>query len=115
LGKDADGDDITSCTVERDFSNVVMRPEPRGKCQLAAFRLIKAKLNGSPSKGKARCSQLDPCITIEQAIASVADSLVTYESNKRKNRARKIVDDIIKGGHFDSGLEGDEGWLWLAP
>ncbi len=115
LGKDADGDDITSCTVERDFTNVFLRPEPQGKDQKAAFRLIKTKLNSSPNKGKARCSHPDPCITIDQAIASVADSLVTYESNKRKNRARKIVDDLIKGGHFDSGLEGDAGWLWLAP
>ena len=115
LGKDVDGDDITSCTVERDFANIFVRPEPQGKDQIAAFRLIKTKLNASPSKGKARCPQLDPCITIEQSIASVADSLVTYQSNKRKNRARKIVDDLIKGGHFASGLEGDEGWLWLAP
>jgi hypothetical protein len=43
----------------------------------------------------------------------VAATLTTVDKNKRKNRAGQIIQSLISGGHLGSGLENDEGWLWL--
>jgi archaellum biogenesis ATPase FlaH len=104
LGIDSDGDPITSCTVERDHSAIFTKPEPSGKVQKAALKVIKQALSNIANKK----------MTVEAAVSEIAKNLTTIESNRRNNRARKLLGDLTAGGHLSSELVGDEGWIWLA-
>lgn len=103
LGTDSDGDPITSCTVERDHSAIFSKPEPSGKTQKAALKVIKLALSTITSKR----------MTVDAAISEIAQTLTTIQSNRRSNRARKLLEDLTTGGHLSSGLFDEEGWIWL--
>lgn len=103
LGIDSDGDSITSCTIERDHSAIFSKPEPSGKAQKAALKVIKLALSIITSKR----------MTVDAAISEIAQTLITIQSNRRCNRARKLLEDLTTGGHLSSGLVDDEGWIWL--
>ena len=103
LGTDSDGDPITSCTVERDHSAIFSKPEPSGKAQKAALKVIKLALSTITSKR----------MTVDAAIYEIAQTLTTIQSNRRSNRARKLLEDLTTGGHLSSGLVDEEGWIWL--
>ena len=103
LGIDSDGDSITSCTIERDHSAIFSKPEPSGKAQKAALKVIKLALSTITSKR----------MTVDAAISEIAQTLTTIQSNRRSNRARKLLEDLTTGGHLSSGLFDDEGWIWL--
>lgn len=103
LGIDSDGDPITSCTVERDHSAIFTKPEPSGKTQKAALKVIKQALSNIAIKK----------MSVEAAVFEIAKTLTTIESNRRNNRARKLLGDLTAGGHLSSELVGDEGWIWL--
>jgi hypothetical protein len=103
LGADSDGDHITSCTVERDYSAVFLNPKPSGKVQKAALKTIKQVLSSRPN-GR---------MTVDAAISELAQTLTTIKSNRRSNRARKLLEDLTTGGHLSSGLVDNEGWIWL--
>lgn len=104
LGIDSDGDPITSCTVERDHSAIFTKPEPSGKAQKAALKVIKQALSNIANKK----------MTVEAAVSEIAKTLTTIASNRRNNRARRLLGDLTTGGHLSSGLVDDEGWIWLA-
>jgi len=104
LGIDSDGDPITSCTVERDYSVIFTKPEPSGKVQRAALKIIKQALSGT-ANGRMR---------VDAGISEIAQTLTTIATNKRTNRARKLLQDLTTGGHLSSELLNDEGWIWLA-
>jgi hypothetical protein len=53
-------------------------------------------------------------MSVEAAVSEIAKTLTTIESNRRNNRARKLLGDLTAGGHLSSELVGDEGWIWLA-
>ena len=103
LGVDSDGDAITSCTVERDHSAIFSKPEPSGKAQKAALKVIKQALSVITSKR----------MPVDAAITKIAQTLTTIQSKRRSNRARKLLEDLTTGGHLSSGLVDDEGWIWL--
>ena len=103
LGVDSDGDAITSCTVERDRSAIFCKPEPSGKAQKAALKVIKQALSVITSKR----------MPVDAAITEIAQTLTTIQSKRRSNRARKLLEDLTTGGHLSSGLVDDEGWIWL--
>jgi archaellum biogenesis ATPase FlaH len=103
LGADSDGDAISSCTVERDHSVIFTKLEPSGKAQKAALKVIKQALSNITNKK----------MTVEAAVSEIAKTLTTIESNRRNNRARKLLGDLTTGGHLSSGLVDDEGWIWL--
>ncbi len=103
LGIDSDGDSITSCTIERNHSAIFSKPEPSGKAQKAALKVIKLALSIITSKR----------MTVDTAIYEIAQTLTTIQSNRRSNRARKLLEDLTTGGHLSSGLVDDEGWIWL--
>jgi hypothetical protein len=104
LGIDSDGDSITSCTIERDHSAIFSKPEPSGKAQKAALKVIKLALSTITSKR----------MNVDAAISEIAKTLTTIQSNRRSNRARKLLEDLTTGGHLSSGLIDDEGWIWLS-
>ena len=113
LGVDVDGDSITSCTVERDHSVIFSKPEPSGKAQKAALQTIKRELSLSTQTNRCSSGINVKCIEVELAIAELGKTLIATASNKRNNRARVLVGDLTSSGHLASGLEGDEGWIWL--
>jgi hypothetical protein len=100
LGKDSDGDPITSCVIEPDHSLIFTKPEPTGAAQKTALKAIKEKL------------KLSPKISIDDAIDAIKPSLTTVKPNQRSNRARVIIQALINGGYLQSALENDEGVIW---
>jgi hypothetical protein len=106
LGIDSDGDPISSCTIARDHSILFAKPEPSGKTQKAALKVIKLALTKATNNR----------MTVEAAISELISSplLIATPQNKRSNRARKLLEDLTTGGHLSSGLVDDEGWIWLA-
>lgn len=113
LGTDSDGDLRTSCTVERDYAQVFQTPEPGGKDQKAALKLIKAEIVLSAEVNKARSGGHTQCMRVEDAVTRIAGTLAAVHRSKRNNRARAILKSLIDGRHINSGLDGDEGWVWL--
>lgn len=103
LGIDSDGDSITSCTIERDHSAIFSKPEPSGKAQKAALKVIKLALSTITSKR----------MTVDAAISEIAQTLTTIQSNRRTNRARQLLGNLTTDRHLSSGLVDDEGWIWL--
>lgn len=113
LGKDTDGDEITSCTVERDHTLLFKKVDPKGSVQKAALRTLRSAINASTEIGCCGTSALTKCLRSEDGVAAVIEKLVTVETHKRSNRARKLMEDLLNGGHLLSGFEGDVGWVWL--
>ncbi len=114
LGQDADGDDITSCTVELDGSAIFVTKQPSGKNQQAALATIKRELMSSPIKGKCHSGANMACLPVDDAITAVSNTLTTVAANKRRNRAKTLIDGLIIGGFLETALDQDEGWLWLG-
>ena len=113
LGKDSDGDPQTSCTVERDHGRMCQTPEPGGKDQKAALKLLKFEIPLSADVNKAGGGMQTKCLKVEDAVTRIVGNLVTVKPNKRNNRARGILKSLIDGGYINKGMEGVEGWVWL--
>ena len=113
LGFDADGESVTSCVVERNTSMIFQKPEPSGKDQKPALKLIKQTLLNSADFNKCNSGLQTQCIKAEDAITIVAGTLSTVAKNKRNNRAKTIIEGLIQGGFIGTGVEFDVGWLWL--
>lgn len=103
LGFDSDGDPITSCTVERDHSVLFAKPQPSGKLQQIALKVVKQALSNVADKR----------MNVEAAISAIANSLTTVASNKRNNSARRLLTELTGNGYLSSELINDEGWIWL--
>ena len=113
LGKDVDGDAITSCTVEPDLS-VVYRPiEPNGSQQKLALRAIRTSLGQSPFKAKAGCGSNTACIPFVAAVGAVTAAIPNVDKHRRSNRANQLIAGLTAGGFLMAGLEGDDDWLWI--
>ena len=113
LGLDADGDSQTSCTVERDTSAIFQKPEPSGRSQKLVLSSLRPAIRSSQIAGKAGCGSVTPCLKVDDAIRIVAADLTTVAANKRNNRARKLVTDLIHSQHIATGMQDEEGWVWL--
>lgn len=111
LGKDSDGDLVGSCAIGLSEDVTLPEAQPRGQDQRAAFKLIRAVL--ATSVDLDRAGGTGPCMRVDQAIEVVADSLVTLEKKRRRNRARTLVQSLLGGGHLQTGINSDdESWLW---
>ncbi len=113
LGLDADGEAITSCVIERNTNVIFQKPEPSGKDQKPAFKLIKQTLLNSTDFNKCNSGTQTQCLKAEDAIIILAGTLSTVSANKRNNRARTIIASLIQGSFLGTGIEMNEGWLWL--
>jgi archaellum biogenesis ATPase FlaH len=103
LGIDSDGDQITSCTVERDHSLIFAKPEPSGSQQKLALKAVKQALANSSNQK----------LTAEDCVTAIANTLTAIQSNKRNNRARQILSTLTANGFLSSTLIDDVGWVWL--
>lgn len=113
LGQDDDGDLITSCVVERDSSVLLQLREPSGKNQKAVLKLIKNALFASVDLNRCEAGAEKKCIRVEEAILIAAGALATVVKNKRANLARSVIASLVENGFFCSGIEAEEGWIWL--
>ena len=115
LGQDADGDDITSCTVEPDGSTLCAPRQPSGRKQQTVLTLLKRELGNSQFKGKCHSGANTTCLRVDDAITVVANSLTTEAANKRRNRSKALIDSLVLTGFLETSLDSQgEGWLWLG-
>lgn len=113
LGKDADGDDITSCTVEPDMGQVFALREPSGQKQKLALQAVRRALITSDSFGVADSGATTRCLKVADAISSIASELTTEFVHKRRSRAKTLIDGLIGKGFLATGIdEAGDGWVW---
>lgn len=113
LGTDADGDEISSCTVSPDTATIFARPEPSGQKQKAAFRAIKGALLTTASVTTSITNH--PSMKVEDAITLIAGTLTSTQANKRNNEARRLVTALISGSYLSSQVDkAEEAWCWLS-
>lgn len=117
LGVDAEGDEISSCSVEPDCSLIFAKPGPKGKQQRAALRAIKAEIASRQctTTGFTGCPSDTQCIKFEDAVAVVADALHATAPNKRRNVARSLLQSLVESTHLATALDLDkETWCWIG-
>ena len=113
LGKDADGDEISSCAVGPDASELFKPREPSGQLQKSALSTIRRMISTSPDKGQAGCDPQTHCIKVESAVAEVAGTLGARPPNKRTHEARRLITSLTAGGYLKSAIDdAGEAWLW---
>ena len=116
LGKDLDGDEITSCTIAQALPNTIVKSLPQGAKQQIALRNLKTEIfaNGTYTAGLQRCPPTTKCMCVEDAVIKLAGTLTTTIQSKRKNEARRIVTALIGSGHIDSTIDTrGEAWCWI--
>ncbi len=113
LGNDADGEEISSCTVEPDTAHIFLLREPSGAKQKEALRAMRLAFAESTRFGVAGSTPNTPCLRVDEAKLAIAATLTTDPSNKRMNRAKNLIDRLISGGFLGTGTDptGD-GWVW---
>lgn len=117
LGKDLDGDEITSCTIEKLLPNIFVKPLPQGAKQQAAFKALKGHIATlvNPPLGIAGGPAGVPCMRFEDAVIFLAGTLTTTAKNKRTNEARRLLKGLSFSGHIDSGLDANaDTWCWVS-
>lgn len=117
LGKDLDGDEITSCTIEKLLPNIFVKPLPQGAKQQAAFKALKGHIATlvNPPLGIAGGPAGVPYMKFEHAVIFLAGTLTTTAKNKRTNEARRLLKGLSFSGHIDSGLDANaDTWCWVS-
>jgi hypothetical protein len=113
LRLDADGDEIASCTVDLDSDQIFVPREPTGAKQRIALQAIRKALAVSTHFGIASSSAETPCIKVDEAKTAISALLTTEAPNKRRNRAKGLIDGLLSGGFLSTGVDQNgEGWLW---
>jgi hypothetical protein len=114
LGKDRDGEDVTSCSVARDHGKLFTKRPPTGKRQQQALKVAKSELAKSTTHGMGNSSASTQCVKVENLILVIAGTLTTTDKNKRTNEAKQVLKSLIDGEHLESGLDAvGDGWCWL--
>ena len=117
LGVDADGDEISSCSVEPDNSAIFVRAPPQGKQQRLALKVIQAAISSPQytTTGIAGCPSGTKCIKFEDAVFVVAGALPATAPNKRRNSARRLLQSLTDSSHLISSMDAaQEAWCWLG-
>ena len=54
------------------------------------------------------------CTSLDLAVIAVVGTLGTVDQSKRKNTAKRLIEQLCSNGYLTSGLD-DEGdaWYWL--
>ncbi len=103
-----------SCAVAPDNVLRSNQKEPKGSRQGPAYRKIKLALGVSETKGVAGAKPDQACITFSDAGEAVLETLTGLASNKRRNSAREIVQQLVDRGYLRAGFDEDEEqWIWL--
>jgi hypothetical protein len=117
LGKDSDGDEITSCTIEQALPNIFAKPPPQGPKQQAALKSLKGQIVTlvNPTLGIAGSPSGVPCMKFEDAVSYLAGTLTTTTKNKRSNEARRLLTGLTHSGHIGTSLDANsDTWCWIT-
>ncbi len=87
--------------------------EPSGAKQKTALKAVRQALMVSMRQGIGGCASGTACITVEDAKAAIAATLTAEEPNKRRSRAKALIESLITNGYLGTGIDiqGD-GWVW---
>jgi KaiC/GvpD/RAD55 family RecA-like ATPase len=109
LGRDNDGDEITSCVVMPDESARAIKTKmpTLGTNQAIAHSALKESLSKSVDVGKDGAPPGRPCISQVDALAIVAP-LIPVAAKYKKERAKTAIAGLV--GKDLVGMKGD--WLW---
>ncbi|MDA0630614.1 MAG: AAA family ATPase [Proteobacteria bacterium] len=116
LGTDADGDEITSCTIAPALGNIFAKPQPKGQRQQAALRTLEQHFKAltAPNTDMPGGPLTDAQVRLEEAVALVVETLVAKPPNKRNHEARRLLQALADGGFIGLTLgEGQETWCRL--
>ena len=116
LGADSDGDDITSCTIERRLPNIFVKAPPKGAKQQAALKAIKVHITNlvNPTLGIAGSQSNAVCLKFEDAVSFLAGTLETTVKHKRNSEARRLLKGLTDSGHLQTGLDANaDTWCWI--
>jgi hypothetical protein len=117
LGKDLDGDEVTSCTIEQALPNIFVKPPPQGAKQQSAFKALKGHIATfvKTPLGIAGGPGGVACMKFEDAVIFLAGTLATTAKNKRTNEARRLLKGLSFSGHIDTGLDSNaDTWCWVS-
>lgn len=118
LGADADGEPITSCTVEAANASIFAKAPPTHAGPKSALKEITKVIStgvgtvigikGAPIGAS--------CLKMDDAIAAVAATLVTAKPNKRKYTAKLRIESLTSSGHLGGCIDANgDGWCWIEP
>ena len=96
LGKDEDGDDITSCVVQPDIFRAEQPKQPQGKNQKAVLAYLKANM-GSTQKTKTEIVSI-----AKEAISGSNQIIRTKEAVDKLIEQRQLVEEDGKYYIYDS-------------
>lgn len=117
LGLDADGDEITSCTVMPVQGNIFSKPQPKGQSQQVALKEIKSHISSlvSPTIGAYGGPPNTACLKFDDAVNHLSGTLTTTLKNKRKHEARRLLTALTKDGFLGVGLDSNQdAWCWVV-
>lgn len=117
LGLDADGDEISSCTVTHVHGNIFAKPQPKGKSQQSALKVIEQQIANlvNPTSGIAGSPANKVCVKFEDGISHLAGTLHDKPKNKRNNEARRLLKGLIDGGFLGTTLDANQdAWCWVV-
>jgi hypothetical protein len=118
LGADADGEPITSCTVEAaNASFFAKEPPTHAGPKNALKEITKVISTGVGTVIGIKGAPIGACcLKVDDAITAIAASLATAKPNKRKYTARLRIDSLTNSGHLGSCIDANgDGWCWIEP
>jgi putative DNA primase/helicase len=118
LGTDADGEPITSCTVEVANASIFAKAPPKHDGPKKVFKeLAKLISSGVGTVIGIKGAPIGAsCLKMDDAIAAVAASLVTAKPNKRKYTAKLRIESLTSSGHLGGCIDANgDGWCWIEP
>lgn len=108
VGRDDDGEPVTSCVLVPDDSLPSARLKlPHGGTQKIVYDALGPLLRASQHFGKGKAPSGRPCVDVEAAILACADRL-TCRPDQKQFQARRAINAMVANGIFQTG----EGWLW---
>jgi hypothetical protein len=116
VGRDEDGTNETSCTVEPEPSALQPQrpPTPKGSQQKPAYEALKTLVDRSPKRGRGGALFHTCCVNLDSAVKAITETLGTVDQGKRSNRAKTLIDSFVSAEFLIAGLdESGNAWYWL--
>jgi len=117
LGVDADGDEITSCTITPVHGNIFAKPQPKGQRQQAALKAVERHIASlvNPTLGIAGSPAGTVSLSFEDAVSHIAGTLHETPKHKRNNEARRLLKALAAGGFLGTTLDANQdAWCWVV-
>ena len=117
LGNDADGDQITSCTIIPVHGNIFAKPQPQGRSQQSALRAVERHIKSLPLPplGMVNAPANTSYMKFEDAVIHLAGTLHDKPKNKRNNEARRLLKSLADSGFIGTTVDANQdSWCWVV-